>query len=486
MLIFPYAVCESLFVDMFLNAAVKNVFWSAAERFSAQGVQFLLNIIIARIVLPEEFGIMAIVSIFVTIAQVFVDGGFSNALIQKKNRTIDDFNTVFCFNILISLFLYVLLFLSAPLISSFYNKEVLVLVIRLVGLNLIISSFSIVQRAKLTIDLDFKLLTKVSLISAVVSGIIAIMIAYAGGGVWSLVIQSLIANLLLVLLLYIKVNWHIRLMLKWGSFKQLFSFGSKLLLSNLLHTIYLNLYSLIIGRFFSATSVGYYNMASKIAQFPSTNFSSIIARALYPVQCEMQDEDKKLSSNFHLYIRFSAYVIFPFMVVLIVLAEPIVISVLTEKWSAMIPFMQIISLSYIFYPIQLMNGNILNVKGRSDYYLKSEILKKIIALFILFITIFWGVKAMCYGLVVYNIIDLIIIIYFSKKVINTGYIKQFEILVPIFLLNICLAGILFITYSFLGGFLGLVIAILLGGIFYLFGTYIFSFKEYMLFKEYFL
>lgn len=305
------------------HQAVKGVMWSAVERFSVQGIQFVLSIVIARLVLPSEYGLIAMLGIFLAIAQTFVDSGFSNALIQKKDRTEVDYSTVFYFNILISLVVYGVLFISAPYIASFYREPELTTVTRWAGVNVMLNGFSIVQRAKLTIRVDFKTQAKASLMAVIVSGLIGVLLAYRGYGVWALVFQTLSSSLLNTLLLWMFTRWLPLLCFSWESFKSLFSFGSKLLLSGLLHTFYINLYSLVIGRRYSAMDVGFYNRSYQLAGFPSTNIVGIITRAIYPLQCEMQDDDDRLNASFIQYLRMSCYIIFPLMTVLGGLSEPL-------------------------------------------------------------------------------------------------------------------------------------------------------------------
>ena len=285
-------------VDSLKKQAVKGVVWSAVERFSVQGIQFVLSIVIARLVAPSEYGLIAMLGIFMAIAQTFIDSGFSNALVQKKDRTEVDFSTVFYFNIVVALLVYLILYFSAPYIALFYKEPLLDIITKWVGVNIIISAFSIVQRAKLTIQLDFKTQAKASLISVVASGVLGIFFAYYGYGVWALVTQALLNNLLDTLLLWLFAHWMPKWKFSYQSFKQLFSFGSKLLLSGLLHSVYLNLYTLVIGRKYSATDVGYYNRSYSIAQYPSVNIVMIISRAIYPLQCEMQDDDERLTRSF--------------------------------------------------------------------------------------------------------------------------------------------------------------------------------------------
>lgn len=450
------------------HQAIKGVVWSAVERFSVQGIQFVLSIVIARLVAPSEYGLIAMLGIFLAIAQAFIDSGFSTALVQKKDRTEIDYSTVFYFNLVIAIIVYGALFLVSPYIATFYKEPKLELVTKWVGLNLIISGLSIVQRAKLTIKLDFKTQAKASLIAVLLSGVIGVILAYKGFGVWALVIQALLNNLLDTLLLWIYAKWRPLLIFSWRSFRILFSFGSKLLLSVLLHTIYLNLYSLVIGRRYSSADVGYYNRASSFAQFPSVNLSLIVTRAIYPVLCKMQDDEKELMKSFVQAIRISCILIFPLMVGLAVLAKPFILLFLTEKWIMAVEPLIILCLAYMWFPIMYLNNQILNVKGRSDYYLKAEIIKKIVAIIILVTTMPLGINILCWGILIYNVIDMFIIIMFSRRIINVGFYIQIKTVFPVFAMAACMGGIVLITtFFFHSNVLKLLIGVTVGVLAYL-------------------
>ena len=362
--------------DSIKHQAVKGVMWSAVERFSVQGIQFVLTIIIARLVLPSDYGLIAMLSIFLAIAQVFVDSGFSNALIQKKDRTETDFSTVFYFNIIISVVFYLFLYFSAPYIASFYKEPDLSSVTRWIGLNIIIAGFSIVQRAKLTINVDFKRQAKASLSAVLISGIMGILLAYKGWGVWALVTQTLSNSLLNTLLLWIFAKWIPKWVFSRESFNTLFSFGSKLLLSGLLHTVYINLYSLVIGRRYTSIDVGFYNRAYQFASFPSINIVGIINRVIFPIQCEIQDDNERLKKSFLKYLRISCFIIFPLMIIVAVLSKPLILLLLTEKWLPAAELLPILCFAYMWYPVMVVNNQILNVKGRSDYFFMQRYSRK--------------------------------------------------------------------------------------------------------------
>lgn len=458
--------------------ATKSVLWSAIERFSVQGIQFLLSIIIARLLLPTDYGLIAMLSIFMAIAQTFIDSGFANALIQKKNRNETDYSTAFFFNIAISVVLYLLLYLSSPAIADFYHQEELNAITRIVGISLIINSFGIVQQAKLTIALNFKRQAIASLTAVIISGIVGVVMAYRGYGAWALVWQSLLNNFLRVALLWFFSKWVPLFCFSRESFCTLFSFGSKILLSSLLHTIYTNLYTLIIGKKFSAGELGYYNRAFTLAQFPSTNLTNVIVRAVYPIQCRLQDDDEQLRSMFLKYMRMACYLIFPVMIGFCALAEPVVRLLLTDKWLPVVPLLQILCIAYMWDPIMKINHNMLNVKGRSDYFLYAEVLKKIVAFTILFLTIPFGVKIMCAGLILYAFADIIIITYYTRKLTGISLLLQIKELMPVVLLSFSMGGVVYLTTLLMENvWIQVFLGLLVGVSYYVALSYIFDIKE---------
>lgn len=468
------------------SKAAKSVLWSAVERFSVQGVQFVLTIVIARLVSPSDYGLIAMLGIFIAIAQTFIDSGFSNALIQKQQRTETDFSTVFYFNIVVGITVYLLFYLCSPYIASFYNEPELDIIAKVVGLNLIISAFSVVQRAKLTIALNFKLQALISLSSVLISGITGISLAYLGYGVWAIVFQSLINNFLNSVLLWSLAKWIPRICFSWKSFNQLFKYGSKLLMAGVLDTIYLNLYSLVIGKRFSATSLGYYNRTSTIAQFPSINISGIINRALFPILCEVQNHKEELVDTYNKTVRITACCVFPLMTILFCLSEPLIEVILGEQWMPSGKLLQILCLAYFMTPIMILMLQILNVKGRSDYSLKAEFCKKGTSLLLLLITMPFGIKVMCWGLVVYAVCDFLIMSFFLRKVLAQATIRHhIRLLSPI--ISICILTTI-VTLSVLSFILnpvlkvwgGLMVAIICFCFFFT----VFRFQEYFFVKRF--
>lgn len=425
------------------SKTVSGVLWSAVERFSSQGVQFVINIIMARLLLPVDYGMIGMLAVFLQISQAFIDGGFTNALIQRKDKTEVDFSTVFYFNIIIAFIFYVLIFYSAPLIADFYNMPDLTNVARVIALSLIISSLSAVHKTKLTINIDFKSQSKISLIAALISGVIGIWMAYGGFGVWALVIQILVNAVLQTILCYLFLRWFPLKVFSLKSFKALFSFGSKLLVSSLIHTVYYNLYSIVIGKRFSATDLGYYTRAEQFAIFPSSNVNSIISRVTFPILSSIQDDNERLASVYRKYIRLASFIIFPLMIGLAVLAKPLIILLLTEKWLGIVILLQILCLDWMLDHLSIINLNLLYVKGRSDWALRLEIRKKIIATTILFISIPFGIAGMCWGRVIYALIATYMNTRYTKSLIGLSFATQIKDILPSLIIAILMGGIVY-------------------------------------------
>lgn len=414
---------------------INGVLWSLIERFSVQGVQFLLSIIIARLVLPTDYGIIAIVIIFISIAQAIIDGGFTNALIHKQNRTEIDCSTVFFFNIFVSILLYISLYCLSPFIAMFYSEPILSSVIRLVGLVLIIDSFSIVQKSKLIINLDFKLQTLISLFAVFISGTIGIFYAFNGKGVWALVTQTVLNSFIVSVLLWIFVKWRPLFCFSYSSFKVLFKHGYPLLITAIVNNLFQNLYSLVIGKYYTITSVGYYNRSLSFAQYPSNNISNTMNRAIFPVLCNVQENPDELLILYKKVLRVTAIFLFPLMSILCSLSHPFIELVLGYKWIECADVLSILCLACFFIPVINLVTQVLYATC-SRYSLKAEVIKKIYLVLVLSLTMPVGLKAICWGSVICSIVDVWIMSIFLAKVIRITFWNQIKILMPI--LAVCL------------------------------------------------
>ncbi|WP_251623404.1 lipopolysaccharide biosynthesis protein [Odoribacter lunatus] len=427
---------------------IVGIFWSCIERFSVQGIQFVIMIVMARLLLPSDYGMIGMLAIFIAVSQTIIDSGFSNALIRKTDRSETDYSTVFYFNIVVGLLLYGVLFLSAPLIAAFYDTPQLTVLTRVIGLNLFFNSLAVVQRAILTIKVDFKTQAKASFGAAVLSGGVGIAMAYAGFGVWALVMQTILNGLMNTILLWIYSKWKPLRSFSWRSFRELFAFGSKLLVSGLLDTVFKNIYTIVIGKKFASTDLGYYTRADQFAQFPSSNLTGILQRVTFPILSEIQHDKERLASAYRKFLRLSAYVIFPLMTGLAALSYPVINCFLTEKWNIAAVLLQILCFSYMWYPVHAINLNLLQVEGRSDLFLKLEIYKKVLSVCVLVVTIPLGLMAMCWGTIVSSLLALVINTYYTGKLIHIGLFKQIKDLAPSLFYSLSMAGVVWCFIRF--------------------------------------
>jgi O-antigen/teichoic acid export membrane protein len=385
---------------------------------------------------PKDYGVIAMLAIFMAISQTFIDSGFTNALIRKEDRSDIDFSTVFYFNIFISLVLYAILFVSSPLIARYFRTESLKSITRVFSLSLPISALGAIQRTKFTIKIDFKSQAIAALIGAIIGGITGILLALRNLGAWALVYSALANVAATTILMWIISPWRPRAGFSLSSLRAMFSFGSKLLLSGLLDTIYKNLYQVVIGRKFNSQELGYYSRADQFAQFPSVNITGILQRVTYPVLCEMATNEERLFSAYRRFLKMSAFIIFPLMIGLSAVSKPLVYILLGEKWNFSSTILQIICFSYMWYPIHAINLNALIVKGRSDLFFRLEIAKKVVGVIILVIVMQFSIEVMAIGTIVSSLVALFINTYYSKGLFGYGFGRQLADLIPIFLISI--------------------------------------------------
>lgn len=450
------------------NKAIRGVTWSAVEKFARQGLMTLFTILIARQLSPSDYGLVAMLNIFLAVAQLFVDSGFVEALIRKQDRTEVDFSTTFWFNIGIAFIIYAILYVLSPLIAYFYNEPLLEEILVWVSLVFVINSFRVVQQAKLSIALNFRCQTWITMIAISVSGGVGLWMAYNEFGVWTLVWQPLLQNFLNVLLLWISAGWMPSLTFSKKSFRELFGFGSKLLITRTLHTLYTNGSYLLVGKFYSPALTGLYSQSVQMTSFLPVSVSDVVARVAYPIECELQHDDDALQRIFYRFLRMNAFIVFPLMAGLAAMAEPVVRLLLTDKWMDAVPLMQILCFGWMWQPFSVATWQILNAKNRSDYYLKSEIIKKIIAFVILISSMFFGITMVCIGWVIYCVIDLYIITLYTKRLIPCiSYKGEMRVLLPILLRSLLMGGIVYsLRYLIDSDLLLIVFGILSGFIVY--------------------
>lgn len=429
--------------------ASKGVLWVAVERFGQQLLQTIVFIILARLLTPEDFGLIAMLVIFFSISQTFVDSGMGQALIRVKEITIEDRSTVFWFNLLLSFVFYGLLYISAPWIAQFYERPELVDLTRVMGLAVFFFGVAIVQRSEMTQQLEFRKQAYAQIPSVILAGIVSVTMAYMGYGVWSLVAQYLLVAIGSSIALWILQPANIRLHFNKESFVRLFGFGYKLLLSGLLNTIYDNIYKLVIGKFFAASTLGFYTQAKKLQELSSKNFVNIIQKVTYPLLAKAYDDQDRLKRGYRQIIQSSSFLIFPGMFLLILLAEPIMLYVLGEKWIAAAPFLQILCFSGLLHHLHSINLNILKVLGRSDLFLKIEIIKKINITIAILVGLQFGIYGLLLGQVVSSYIALLINTMYTAKFLNYTILEQGEDVLKVMMLSVPMLATMFVLQYFI-------------------------------------
>lgn len=423
---------------------ISGLTWSFIDNFFNLGFQFIIGIILARLLSPAEFGLIGMIVVFISVSQFLIDGGFSNSLVRKNDCTQTDYSTVFYFNLFTSLVLYLILFFLAKPISSFFKEPELFLIIRVIGFSLIIHGLGIIQRTILVKNIEFMLQTKISIISSVLSGILCIYMAYNGFGVWSLVWKTLAASFISTLLIWVWNRWSPVLIFNYRIFKEHFLFGYKLLLTSLINLIYQNIYYVIIGKFFSASELGYYTKAERFSNLPSSNITGVIQRVSFPVLSQMRDEPQKLKENYKMLIKSSMFITFVLMIGLAAIAKPLIVTLIGVKWSTSILYLQLLCFSAMLYPLQAFNLNIMMVMGRTDLSLKLEIINKLLVIPVILATISFGITAMLAGLIVISIVVYLINGYYSGKLIDYSLKEQVLDILPSFSIAIVIGSILFL------------------------------------------
>jgi O-antigen/teichoic acid export membrane protein len=421
------------------NKVIKGVTWNLIERFGIQAIKFIVGIVLARLLSPEEFGIIGIMIVFFLIAEVFIDSGFGLAYIQKKEVSDEDANTVFYTNLLISIVLYVLLWFLAPVIANFYEKSILLKLTRVMGLVIVINAFSIIQISQLVRAVDFKRKSKISLISITLSGLLGVSAAWYGLGVWSLVILNISERLLITVGLWITTKWTPSFIFSWKSFREMFKFGSWILFGAIFEKIFDNIYVLVIGKFFPLAQVGYYTQAKKMQRLSSRQITASIGVVIFPVFSQVQSNIPRLRNMVKKFLQQTMLLMAVIMAALIVVAKPFVILFLTDKWAPMIPFLQILCLIGVIYPMNVVNVKILLSLGKSKLNFTLSIIKNTLRIISIIITFRYGIMYILLGEVVVTFISVLINTYFTGKYINYGFFRQMNDIWKI-LLSMVIAG----------------------------------------------
>jgi len=427
---------------------INALFWSFIERFGQQLIQFVTSVILARILLPEDFGLVAMLAIFFAFGMAFIDSGFQKALVQKKELTQVDESSVFYFNVFISILLASIMIMVAPLIGEFYGQPKLIQITRMLSLTLIFSSLGLVQDALLARSLNFKVLFKVNISSYILSGVISTYMALSGFGVWSIVFLQVGSSLFRTVFLWAFNIWRPGLHFSLTSIKSMFSFGSRLFIVSLTNSVFTNIYQVIIGKFFSASSLGFYSRAKTLSMYPVTVVTSVVNQVSFPVFSKIQDDKNQLKNYMQKSLTMLTMVTFPLMIGVAVSAKPLIIVLLTEKWLPSVPYFQMLCIVGMLYPIHVINLNALNARGRSDLYLKIDIVNKALIVLIVFITFRFGISAMIIGQIVHSFLVYYFFSYYSGKHLNYTIINQLKDMGPSFSAAL-LMGILVYSLKFL-------------------------------------
>lgn len=447
------------------NKTIKGVGWSAADAFLGQGVSFIVGIVLARILSPSEYGLIGIVMIFITILTGVVDSGFSNALIRKQDATDADYNTMFYTNLAFSIVLYGLLCLASPFISVFFKREELLALIPVMGTVLIINALSLTQYTILTKRLDFKTKTMASCIAAVISGIVGIVSAYCGLGVWALVIQRLVQQSLYTVCLWIFNRWCPSLSFSKSSFHYMWGFGWKMLLSGLLNNIWNQLYQVVVGKFYNPATLGQYSRAKEYANLFSSNLTAIVQRVSYPALSNIQDDQERMVAAYRKIIKVTMFVTVICMFSLGAVSEPLIVSLIGNKWLEAATYLPLICISLSLYPIHAINLNMLQVQGRSDIFLYLEIIKKIYAFGPICLGIFVSIKAMLWGTIVTGVISFFLNSYYTGKKLHYTSFMQLKDVSFSYLIAMCIAvSVYFLKYLPFSCYAVLAIQIAVGAI----------------------
>ena len=425
------------------SKAKSGMLWSFMIQGGTQVINFVVTIILSRLLMPEQFGLIGMISIFLAIGAALVDGGFVTSLIRTEDADDLDYSSVFFMNLFSSLILYGILFLTAPLIASFFNHFILIDLIRVQSLILIISAFSLVQSTKLNKELQFKTQFKLQIPALIISAISAVLLAYLGLGVWSLVAKELIYTFLASAQLWWYAKWTPKFIIDKEKIKYHFKFGYKVSLTSILNTSFKNLYNVIIGKYFSATQLGYFTRAKSLEQLPSVFFFNSFNRVFYPLLAKVNNDRAKLKSMYARLMRLVVFVVSPILIYLGVIAEPFMRFLLTEKWLPAVPYFQLLLLSGIFYPIHSYNLNICNLKGRSDVVLKLSFFHNSLLFLGSFSIIWFGIYGLLYNLIFVNILVTIINAYVSGQFISYGLKEQSKDMIPILVLNLSLGGVFY-------------------------------------------
>lgn len=474
--------------DVTRGKVIKALIWKYMERGGKEGISFIVSIFLARLLMPEDFGALAIVAVFISLANVLVQTGFNLALIQDKDAGRIEFSSVFYASLLFSIALYFLLFFTAPAIASYYRIAELSRILRVLALTLPFGAYNSIQTAVVAKKLNFKLIFTSSLLAIIISGTLGITMAYLDCGVWALVGQNLTSVAISCIVMYFTVKWRPEFIFSWRRLLSLLSYGWKITASSIVDAIYNNAFNLIIGKKYTAEDLGFYTRGRQFPLLIGQNVSTSISAVMIPTYSAYQDDRKKLKQIMRRSIMSGAFVMFPLMIGLAAVAEPFIGLIYTDKWIMSVPYLQIFAISFLFYPVNTANTQVLNGIGRSDIFLKINIQKKLIGILSLLITMRFGVLAIAIGYMISSLLGMVLNILPNKTLMNYGLKEQLKDILPSLLLSIFMGIIcyliLFLEFSY---FITLIIQILTGAVLYFAGAHLFKLEAYsyllMMFKE---
>ncbi len=462
--------------------AFSGVVWNSAQQFFTQGISFFVSIILARLLAPEDFGLITIISFFINFGNTLVESGLNQSLLRLQNPDEYDYSTIFFLNITFSLIIFIIVFILSDWIAIFFNHTILSKLIKVYSIIFIINAFSIVQNTKLVKNNEFKKQLIISIPSILFGSIISIGMALKGYGVWSLVWGALIQSLLTTIFLWIQGKWRPKIIYNKQKILFHFNYGYKLTLSGILETFYTSIYSLIIGKYFTPSQVGYFQRADSFKQLPVSNIIIILNKVTFPLLSEISDNNDRLINAYKNIIGLIMFFIFPILFFMFILSEPLFRLLFSDKWLPAVPYFKILCINGIFYPINAYMLNILNIKGRTDVYLKIEIIKKVLLSVIILLSISWGINGMLFGSIIFSVMSFVINSRFTFRFLNYSILDQIKDLFPTFILTLISSFFVYISITALNNYLSsdiikIFFSSLIGTIVYLIFAYILKFKS---------
>jgi teichuronic acid exporter len=460
---------------------VRALSWGMLESLGVQGVRFCIGVLLARLLFPEQFGLVGMLWVFIAVAQAFTDSGYGLALIQKREVTPVDTSTIFYFNIAVGLVAMGIVCLVAPLIAAFYNQPILTSLTCAMSLIILINSFAIIHSNMLHRQMDFKTLTKVNLSECILSGMIGVWMAVSGFGVWSIVVQQISGTFIRTLLIWFLHSWRPTLTFDMRSLKKMFGFGSRMLVASLIDIIFSNIYLLVIGKLFTAADLGYFTRAKAVQELPTNTLSGLVARVTYPLFSKLQDDSILLKGAVKRALTLLELVNIPMMIGLAAIARPLILVLLTDKWVECVPYLELLCFYGLLHPLNLINLNLLLALGRSELYLRLEIVKKILIVISIAITWSWGISAMIYGLILFSIVSYCLNSYYTGILIDYSIGEQLRDALPYFIVSALMGLAIYVLdyLPFSNSWLMLVSKIVTGLIVYIFLCRFFRLAAFM-------